>query len=239
MPTGTIKNCINEKTGTVTGKRISVGGIAGSLGTSDDKKSGTIENCRNKGNIEITGTGTSVYNAGGIVGGLSYNSQIINSANNGNVTTHGYKSSSDKSSYTGGICGRTTTSGSCLIKNCYNTGTITSSYQINGGVLGGLRSSAGKVEHCYSVGNVIGNTGMKYIGAIVGYKSAGTVENICYLENTVKDVNGSAQANETLIGDPKDESNLKGITKLDVWKDIFINDKTPNINNGWPILSWQ
>ena len=44
---------------------------------------------------------------------------------------------------------------------------------------------------------------------------------------------------DLLIGDKKTQTEIKGITNLNVWKDYFKNDKTPNINNGYPILNWQ
>lgn len=237
---GHISNCKNE--GRVVGSRAHIGGIAGSTGRYDDsfKKICEIENCINMGNIEILGTGASGHCAGGITGCIYYNSQINYCGNTGNVTTRGYVNSSNKSSYTGGICGGTaSTSGNYLIKCCYNTGIVTGAYQGISGIIGRLSSSTAKIEYCYSTGKVIGNTGVAYIGGIVGHKQAGTVNNSYYLENTVQDTNGNKQAKETLIGDKKTQTEIKGITNLNVWKDYFKNDKTPNINNGYPILNWQ
>lgn len=241
MQRGTISNCENQ--GTVTNSRSRTGGIAGDIGSSEQKTKATIENCINKGNIEQTLNGAGGPNTGGIAGFMQYGSTITQSVNIGNVTSQGYYKADtavNKRSNTGGICGTLGSIGANTISYCYNIGNVKGNYRAIGGITGEMYLTSQKVEYCYSVGNVTGPTGVLNIGGAIGRLAAsGTVNNVYYLQNTIIDVNGDAQANITAAGDSKSESEIKSITSLDIWKNFFKNDYNKQINKGFPILSWQ
>lgn len=239
---GTISNCENQ--GSVINERSNTGGIAGYVGRSDDtaKTKGTVEKCINRGNVEQTLNGANCHNTGGIVGTLQNGSTIEQSANIGNVTSHGYYATDtavNKRSNTGGICGNVGTAGASSISYCYNIGTVKGDYRSIGGIVGDTQVSTQKIEYCYSIGDIKGPKGVLNIGGIIGYKKAGTVSNSYYLENKIIDNDGNTQTNITAQGEEKNETEIKGIISLDIWKDYYKADKTPNINKGFPILQWQ
>ena len=82
-------------------------------------------------------------------------------------------------------------------------------------------------EDTYSKGNITGQAG----GGIVGFKESGTIKNSYYLENIIS---GNESINEGAKS--VSDSLLKDIyTSLG---DAFKQD-IDNINDGYPILSWQ
>ena len=216
-----IKNCEND--GIVYGTGY-VGGIAGIIfygSTIQDSKN--IANIEGKENI-----------VGGLVGyGVG---QIENCYNYGNVTS---------SSFVGGIIGINYTMGNVI--KCYNTGNIDGDSNIGGivGINKGTVSSSyntGKVNAInYRAGGICGqNSTDSYIyscynigeikaennpGGIVG-GDFGTITNCYYLNTIIKENNEQAKSEEEL----KSMQSELG--------DDFIED-TENINNGYPILSWQ
>ena len=98
---GTIQNCINRGTVTVTAPTPFAGGICGY------NNGGTIQNCANTGNINVTGT--FMTRAGGILGYCN-SSTIEGCFNTGMVSA-----SASGWCYAGGICGESGTA----ITNCY------------------------------------------------------------------------------------------------------------------------
>ena len=98
---GTIQNCINRGTVTVTAPAPFTGGICGY------NNGGTIQNCANTGNINVTGT--FMTRVGGILGYC--NSSTIEGCFNTGVVS----ASASGWCYAGGICGESGTA----ITNCY------------------------------------------------------------------------------------------------------------------------
>ncbi len=133
---GAIKNSSNS--GTITSEKFYAGGIVGTNG--QDRDIGpVIINCYNEG--EIISSATSSRGAGGIAGwNTSYNKRnsIINSYNTGAV----------KAVYcAGGICGSSWNEFD--IFNCYNSGSVTSSKNIAGGIIGSFEKWAPTISNCY------------------------------------------------------------------------------------------
>ncbi|MDO4869079.1 MAG: fibronectin type III domain-containing protein [Bacillota bacterium] len=202
------------------------GGIAGVI------KFATIENCVNY--ADVTNTASSSYcNSGGIVGyiygGSSEATTVKNCANFGTISSTG------SSGRTGGIVGGTS---QATIQDCYNAGAVEGK-NYSGGI-DGYFSTGDKFYRCYNRGQVTGSG--SYTGALLGYKYSGstTFEKCAYLK-------GSA-ANGKAIGSGLSPaaSELKEFASADEAADIitflgdaFIEDNTPNINEGFPILAWQ
>ncbi len=220
---GIIKNCTNE--GNVITKGDDAGGITGDTGSNSYKTSGKIENCLNKGDITAEGG----Y-AGGISSFIIYGSSITTSGNTGNIVTNGYiGTGTNKGSRTGGIVGAIHSTGENKVTYCYNTGNVTGSYGWIGGIAG---ISSSYIEHCYSTGKI---TGPADIGGVVGCNKSGTVTESYYLNSSVEPTEGT----ETEEGTSESETTIKSLINLNVWKDYFKADKTPNVNKGFPILKWQ
>ena len=161
---GTVKNCYNTDSATVTGSGAGVGGVVGN-------NEASVENCYNTGTV--TGTGDFV---GGVVG-QNFGGTVENCYNTGSVKGP----DSVSSSYVGGVVGDNS-SGS--VKNCYNTGSVTVTGSIGrvGGVVG---FNSGPVKNCYNTGTVSDGTTS---GGVVGENfGSGSVTN-CYFLPTA-DVN--------------------------------------------------
>ncbi len=121
--TGTIKNL--TVSGSVTGKN-DVGGIVGY------NNGGSVENCCNTNAVNGS------YAVGGIAG-YNEGGSIENCCNAGAI-----KGSSSSYSRIGGIAG----SNSGSVKNCYNTGTVSSNTNTSIGGIAGY-NSGGSIENCY------------------------------------------------------------------------------------------
>ena len=208
-------------------------------------KGGTVKNL----GIE-NGKISSNSSVGGIVGYTYDNSKIINCYNKANINA------SDR--YAGGIVGYAKQG--VNIENCYNAGTITANYSV-GGISGEINNS--EILNCYNIGNINGEdtnarstggisgttannttitnsynrgiiTSPFVAGAIIGKVVSGNniVKNCYFFENTVNGGNGSDIEGVEV----KNEEELKKIYMI--LRNDFKEDKN-NINNGYPILSWQ
>ena len=83
------------------------------------------------------------------------------------------------------------------------------------------------IENTYSKGSITGQAA----GAIVGFKESGTIRNSYYLENTISGYENRYEGAKTVS-----DNVLKDIyTSLG---DAFKQD-IDNVNDGYPILSWQ
>ncbi|WP_130864244.1 beta strand repeat-containing protein [Bacilliculturomica massiliensis] len=143
---GQITNC--ENGGNVASTSTYVGGIAGNL-------SGSAESCVNGGAVSTSSTST-MANAGGIAGAFS--GTVISSCVNREQVTGGGR--------IGGIAGYAS-SGSGKIKDCENSGAVTSTSTYAGGIVGNLSGSA---ENCTNSGEVSTSaTDGSYVGGIAGY----------------------------------------------------------------------
>ena len=218
-----IENCYNIG---MINSQGEAGGIVGHAG-----RSVSINNSYNRGNI----TGKS--EVGGICGNIvSTTTKVSQSYNMGNVKATGGNEASGNSNV-GGISGLNT-GGS--IENSYNTGTIIGVYNNIGGIAGLNR---GKIENCYNIGQLSGSVENK--GGITGNNNlfegttAAYVGEI-YNSYTLSEVTDKiAGINNSTIGS---ECSLKNSVELKqiytTLGEAFKQDEN-NINQGYPVLTWQ
>ena len=177
-----------------------------------------IINCYNKSNIEGT---TSV---GGLVGVLNSNSKIINCYNSGNVKGTTFN--------VGGVVGNSMSS---QIINCYNTGSIEA---IRPAGISGQSLQKSIIKNCYNIGNVTkieGDTRVNYshYGIVAVLHEEDKINNCYYLNGSVNKGNDIDEC-EGVINKTSEELKLL----YSILGKSFRKD-TNNINNGYPILSWQ
>ncbi len=87
------------------------------------------------------------------------------------------------------------------------------------------------VENCYNIGNLTGDR--QSTGGIVGVNiNNGRIDNCYFLENVVGGENGNII--EGSMAKTSEEMKLLTSTLGAAFK-----DDTNNINNGYPILTWQ
>ena len=235
---GTINNCISRGNMEVSGRNNrSAGGISGD-------NSGTIFNCKNY--TEIMGSND---NVGGISGVLSGDGTIERCLNSGEI----YGSAT----YIGGIVGY---GKGVSVISCVNKGDIHASVvnQHSGGICG--RSSNISIINCYNTGKGINKNNMNYVdvsGIVADYLDDSVVEN-CYSIGEVSSYNAPIHRttlhqdgfsncyynNEIYTG--TSENNATGLTTAQMKHSSFITmlgdaykADTNNINNGYPILSWE
>ena len=203
---GTISDCLNSGHVSSTAS-VSVGGIVGSNWA-------VIRNCRNAGVVEATGKGSSM---GGIVGVCSYNSQVYDSVNEGDMT------SDADSVFVGGVVGSMSggrdynTYYTPKLYRCVNRGAITTTHDLSlaGGISGNnycaeihdsenhghvvsASLAGGIVPQCRYYSNIYGCSNT---GAVVGVNSTGgivgdtnsTVDN-CWNSGNVGSLNKSSNA---------------------------------------------
>jgi hypothetical protein len=141
-----------------------VGGICGEAGGSNVK----LVNCVNEADVSAQGDGS--FSIGGVFGRLSRSSGTMtnNLQNKGAVS--GLSTESGRNAYVGGVFGviRGSTDPH-TIKNCKNTGTVSSS-DCAGGICGYDMYSRTTYEDCENAGTV---TASNYAGGIIGFGQAG------------------------------------------------------------------
>ena len=116
------------------------------------------------------------------------------------------------------------------VESCYNTGSVTGTGSNVGGVVG-LGSQNSELLNSYNIGYV--TTSNNNGGGVIGFNEATSVSNCYFLENTVNGGNG----NSTIDGvEIKSSEELKKLSKT--LGSAFKEDSN-NINEGYPILSWQ
>ena len=160
---GSIINCTSAVNISSSSINISFGGICGS-------NSGTVKNCTNKGEVYITGGTSSTYseNIGGVCG--------INRGTLENCSNTGYIHSSS-TAYTqnfGGVCGYNVGG---KVKNCSNSGTVTSVNEdgYSGDVGGVCGENSNSLEKCSNTGKV---DGLVHTGGVCGYNTSTIID--CY-----------------------------------------------------------
>lgn len=187
----------------------------------------TFQNCG--ANVTIVSKGSNLKQLGGIVGEVN-NCQIKNCWSTCSIT------GSIKDS--GGIVGKTVTEGS-TISNCYFNGTInsTANSALVGGIIGNV-NKASSIQNCYSTGTVTAKSQAgSFAGRLYAYDSDNNAEiTNCYTLNTpeygFQYDSGTTSENIKL----KTSDEIKGLAST--LGSAFIADKD-NINDGYPILSWQ
>lgn len=228
-----ILNCINKSS--ILSSGYGVGGI---VGVSNFCK---ISNCRNSSTVETT-----QFHIGGIVGN-AYSSNIFQCGNNGKIN--------GDTSIAGGIIGQCNYN---QIDECYNIGKVSSNYGQVGGIAGNVTGNLKKIStinNSYNMSEISGRIG---IGGIIGCG-----ENLCLTNSyNVGKINGSGNTGE-IIALKKENVKMYNNFYLDSCIDIsnkvegstqktyeemkeiyyllgncFMKDVN-NINNGYPVLTWQ
>lgn len=166
-------------------------GFFGSCGSNAKIMNMGIENGKIKGD----------YYVGGIVGG-SHNCIIEKCYYAGTVNGN---------SYIGGIVGWCE-KGS-IVKNCYNTASLTDNSDLKGGIVGWL--GEGEISNCYNVGNINKNNGS---GEIAGINNKGSITNCYYIEAQLPGVgSGTDTAIACSMNDFSLQSTFAGFDFDTVW----------------------
>ncbi len=184
-------------------------------------------------NLTIDGSVTSSENyVGGIVGNAP-NTTIQNCLFSGSVTT-----TKNKGAYVGGIAGYaggSSTAAKTTITGCVNKATVTGEATDNAGGIAGY-AQFGTISYCYNTGKVSGKTG--YAAGIVGSLYKKSAINYSYdIGNSLTYVYGfkytNAKVTNSYVGNGASNLLNEGDGNIS-----FVADEN-NINNGYPILSWQ
>lgn len=212
----TVKNVTTA--GTVSGG-ASTGAIAGNA---DGKVS--IFNCKNT--ATVTGTGKGV---GGILG-YSYPANgyatIESCANTGAIVAEGKQQ-------TGGIAGNL--EGAHVIRNCYNTGSVTATSG-SAGIVG--RGTKGvTVENCYSTG-AIATGGFALVGVATSTSPAVSVKNSYAVEGTGKDIIYIFEGSTPISRDEKTGYKTADEMKSPAFA-ALLGDGFMVKSGDYPALSWE
>lgn len=217
--TGNLVGNTRNKTNCIRAAGITIGG----------SRTKSIVNCYNTGSVK------SRQDVGGIVAQLPSGSVIESISgcyNTGKITATNVNA--------GGIVGYTGTN--FKIQDCYNLGDVNSERDSqSGGIIGGIGSIdgiEGTVENCYNVGEITRASNLS--GAIIGYKPSSIVTNVknCYYI--------ASKASEGISGSADIAGQTDSITESEIKNSTFIarigskyKIDSKNVNNGYPMLSWQ
>ena len=191
----------------------------------------TVENCGVTGTASNTSTSSSPVYVGGLIGYLTGNCTVTNSYSQATVSN----TNSASSSSTGGFLGKTSNYYTLTVKNCYSSGDVTANKGYAGGFTGYVYCSSSykhTYTNCYAAGTVTASAG-NGVGFAYSYASTGYSFTKCYYNNTANS-EGCNKKDTTITGKTAEE--LKGLAGE--LGDAFQPD-TVNLNNGYPILSWQ
>ena len=209
-------------------------GVAGLVGYVDGKT--TIDHCGVTGTVKGTSTSSS-YAAyiGGLIGVISDKCEITNSYVSATVEN----ANKYNGSYTGGFLGRTSSSYTLSVTDCYASGDVTAAGGRAGGFTGYVycsNSNRHTYKNCYAAGTVMASAGNGF-GFAYSYASTGYSFTNCYYNNTANSegCNKTDSAAAAITGKSADE--LKKLA--DDLGEAYQGDATPNINGGYPILTWQ
>ncbi len=208
---------------------ICCGGIVGN-------NKGKIQECSCSGNINLISDGNKTSLCGGITGNNNTDGKIYNCFNLSNILT---KKMGSEVNYNGGIAGQCFNS---VIENCYNNGNISTVHTSENAVdIGGITGSVSgsSIKNCYNTGKISlksENAVNIFKGSLCGYiYSNGSISNSYYIANEgIGGIGYSEGTTETILGKSEDE--LKNACSF--LGDAFKEDRE-NINNGYPIFTWQ
>ena len=160
----------------------------------------------------------------------------------GTVTQTGYGT-------TGGLIGRTAGDG-LTVSNCYVNVEVNGNQYYNVGGLIGQMENSGIIENCYFTGTLSGGTDWAYAGGLVGqtYDYGAIIRNSYTTWDVAVGKYSRYNADETVnnyCASDTDEYATEIPTDMDAFLialnnggNAFAADKD-NINNGYPVLSWQ
>ncbi len=196
--------------GTVTSTNNYVGGIVGKI------VSGSVENCGFKGTVESTKKSAYVGGIAGYCGnGNTQKGTIKGCVNEANINA-------STNGYAGGITAYAKFS---TIENCYNTGKINGAAK-SGGIVGQAMNGT-PITNCYNVGELSGSA---TAADICDFFGGSEISNSFYAKNAIKS-GGTGKVNENCGEIPAENF-------ASILGNAFVAD-SDNINNGYPILSWQ
>lgn len=211
--TATIKNLKVE--GSVTTSNTNVGGIVGQL------FAGSVENCSFTGSVSSSKARAYI---GGIVGYANGDKpdkrpalKISGCVNRASVQTAG----NAQNTVAGGIVGYAKYT---EITDCYNAGTVSGTSR-TGGIGGQLQNNV-TAANCYNIGKMNGSSAGELAGFLY---STASFTNSYYTETAV----GAGTGKVTDCGVISDAETL-----LAALGNAFVAD-TANINDGYPVLSWE
>lgn len=210
---GIVKNLTIGEESKIEGGSI-VGAFVGVL-----RPGGRIENCCNEALV------TGLAFVAGIVG-ESTGGFINSCCNTGIIDASGTE--------IGGIAGQVNKKTS--ISNCYNIGKIGTTGQGAGGIAGALYE--GSLSNCYNIGAIHSNSG--FLGKPQAI--AGDVDPKAHVSNCYYEPNLSTKPDPKGIEKTTAELKAPEFLKLIMTpgsSDVFFVADKENINNGFPILSWQ
>ena len=219
---------------------LRIGGIVGNATTTN------IVNCGiESGTISGNSSRVSV-NSGGIVG-RAIGSSIEGCFNSAQISAvNAIDTSSSMEAKAGGIIGLEQDTS---ILNCYNTGDISteSDKTMSGGIVGQGRNTSNaniKITNCYNIGNLT-LTGSRYVyeGGIIARNNWDSNTYTIPLENCYcTTANTYLQIYYDGTNNVNDTSNRIAPVDLKTYAGTLgeaYKTDTNNINNGYPILTWQ
>ena len=168
---------------------------------------------------------------GGIVGNFGNNSDIFRCHNSGTITG---------TRFVGGIIGSGSTNAN--ISEVYNDGEITGSTAENdngtGGIAGRIYNNV-NINNSYNKGNVSSEGSNSKVGGIVGYLNQGSIINCYNIGEITGNTNGPIFGNS--IGENNTISNCFSLGDSFNYENLgnAFKEDTNNINNGYPIFTWQ
>lgn len=247
---GIIENCYNLANIQAEANNENAGCYAGGIVVNNENN--YINKCYNKGDITVKGI-AGIFEVGGIARiSNNNNNEIKNSYNQGSI-----KAEIDNTRLIrlGGISGIGSNVAITDLKNVYNSGNITinSTNKITGYLhIGGIMGSYGvlknqlSIENSYNIGsfdvNVNQMANSASIGAICGEDTSATTIDNSYFLNSIP---YSSIGKENSSGDNIDIKSMASNQKQELLTNLnkdgnnsWKNDDK-NINNGYPILSWQ
>ncbi len=193
----------------------------------------TVENCGVTGTASNTSTSSSPVYVGGLIGYLTGNCTVTNSYSQATVSN----TNSASSSSTGGFLGKTSNYCTLTVKNCYSSGDVTANKGYAGGFTGYVYCSSSYkhiYENCYAAGTVqVTGASSNACGFAYSYAYSGYTFTNCYYNNSAN-TSGCNRSDAGIAGKTTDE--LKALAGE--LGEAYQGD-TPNINGGYPILTWQ
>lgn len=194
---------------------------------------GIVDPVGNVKNLGVTGYVVGNRSVGGLVG--KNHGSIENCFNAAAV-------SGAQSKGVGGVAGANWTAGTVAIINCYNIGTVTTTYST--GLAGGMAGdNENLISGCYNAGQINATQPAGWAGGIAGNLKGGspTVSD-CYYNSDLnsKGIGGGSGTVNNVAGKTTAEmKTAEFVALLNANGGTAFAQDTNNINNGYPILSWQ
>lgn len=209
------------------GSYAGVGGLIGKITGPT-----TIQGCGVSG--AVTYSGSSYGYVGGLVGYFNGKCTIKESYSRAKIENK----SSNSSSTAGGFLGQTSGNYTLSVTDCYASGDVTAAGGRAGGFTGYVYCSSSYkhiYENCYAAGTVqVTGASSNACGFAYSYAYSGYTFTNCYYNNSAN-TSGCNRSDAGIAGKTTDE--LKALAEK--LGEAYQGDATPNINGGYPILTWQ